>query len=150
MVWKIQTDVVFPISEEISFRKCKQTIFKTLLILSIPKHASKRSHAKLQKFLSSKFPLRKTLERSWNLDRITVTKIVKCFRINGCRKWRNRFKIEKSIVLADYMEQQIDYSRYRLKISKSKRNSSLRNQSYLPTLIKQLETISRTYQQLAT
>ena len=62
---------------------------------------------KLIKF-SSKFLTWKT-RRQWNLGRITVTKILKCFRTNGCRKWRNIFNIEK------YFEQQTDCSKYRKK-----------------------------------
>ena len=45
---------------------------------------------------------------------------MKCFRKNGYRKWTNRFKIEKLVVLAEYFEQQTDCSRYRRKISQSK------------------------------
>ena len=37
------------------------------------------------------------------MDHITVKKIGKYFRTNGCRKWRNRFKIEKFVVLADIL-----------------------------------------------
>ena len=91
MVCKIQRDVVFSISEEISFRKGKYIITTILLIPSIPKHASKTPQTKLKIFLSSKFSLWNTLEWRRNLDRITVKKILKCFRTNGCRKWRNRF-----------------------------------------------------------
>ena len=40
------------------------------------------------------------------LDCITVTKILRCFRSNRCRKWRNRFKNKKFVVLAEYFEQQ--------------------------------------------
>ena len=48
------------------------------------------------------------------LDRsITVTKILRYFRTNECRKWRNRFKKEKFVILAEYFEQQTDCSRYR-------------------------------------
>ena len=36
---------------------------------------------------------------------------------NGCRKKRNRFKIEKSVVLAEYLEQQPDYDRYNKKLA---------------------------------
>ena len=48
------------------------------------------------------------------LDRIIVTKILRCFRTNGCKKWRNRFKKEKFVVLAEYFEQQADCSREKL------------------------------------
>ena len=40
------------------------------------------------------------------LDCITVTKILRCFRSNRCRKWRNRFKNKKFVALAEYFEQQ--------------------------------------------
>ena len=62
--------------------------------------------------------------RKWNLDRITVTKILKCFQTNWCRKQRKTFKIEKFVVLAEYFEQQTDCNRYRRKISKSRRSPS--------------------------
>ena len=56
------------------------------------------------------------------LDCITVTKILRCFRTSGCRKWiRNRFKNKKFVVLAEYFEQQTNCSRYRRKISQSRR-----------------------------
>ena len=47
------------------------------------------------------------LWRQWNLDRVTVSKSLKCFRTNGCRKWRNRFTIEKFVVLAECFQQEI-------------------------------------------
>ena len=47
------------------------------------------------------------------LDCITVTKILRCFRTNRCMKWRNIFKKEKFVVLAEYFKQQTDCSRYR-------------------------------------
>ena len=59
-------------------------------------------------------------KRKGNLDRITVTKILKCFQTNWCRKRRKTFKIEKFVVLAEYFEQQTDCNRYRRKISKSR------------------------------
>ena len=62
-----------------------------------------------------------------NLDR-TVTKILKCFRTDGCRKQRNRFNIEKLAVLAEYFEQQADCNRQRRKISQSRGSPSWRNQ----------------------
>ena len=43
-------------------------------------------------------------------------KILKHFRANGYRKLRNGLKIEEIVVLAEYFEQQIDCSRYRIKI----------------------------------
>ena len=39
------------------------------------------------------------------LDCITVAKILRCFRTRGCRKWRNRFKNKKIVVLVEYFEQ---------------------------------------------
>ena len=36
---------------------------------------------------------------------------------NGCRKKRNRFKIEKSVVLAEYLKQQPDCERYNKKLA---------------------------------
>ena len=50
-----------------------------------------------------------------------VTKILKYVRTNGCRKLRDGFKIEKFVVLAEYFEQQTDCSRYRRKISRSRK-----------------------------
>ena len=70
------------------------------------------------------------------LDCITVTKILRCFRTSGCRKSRNRHKNKKFVVLAEYFEQQTNCSRYRRKMSQSRRSPSSRNQSYLPFLIK--------------
>ena len=51
--------------------------------------------------------------RQWNLNPITVLKILKCFMTNGCRKWRNRFKIEQFVALAEYLEQLPDCNRYK-------------------------------------
>ena len=53
------------------------------------------------------------LMRQWNLNHITVLKILKCFMTNGCRKWRNRFKIEQFVALAEYLEQLPDCNRYK-------------------------------------
>ena len=52
---------------------------------------------------------------------------------NGCRKWRNRFKREKCLVLAEYFEQQTDCYRYKNKIRKSRRGPLWRNQPNLFT-----------------
>ena len=60
--------------------------------------------------------------RHWNLAHITVTKTLKCFRTNGCGRWINRSKIEKFVALAEYFEQQTDCSKYRRKISESRRS----------------------------
>ena len=79
------------------------------------------------------------------LDCITVTKILRCFRTSGCRKSRNRHKNKKFVVLAEYFEQQTNCSRYRRKMSQSRRSPSSRNQSYLPFFIKQMETMSRSH-----
>ena len=44
----------------------------------------------------------------------------------------NRFKREKFVVLAEYLEQQTDYRRYKRKIRKSRRGPSWRrNQPYI-------------------
>ena len=64
----------------------------------------KQHMTKLIKF-SSKYPSWKNLEGS-----ITATKILKSFRTNRVRKRKNRFKIEKFVVLAEYFEQQTDCS----------------------------------------
>ena len=71
------------------------------------------------------------------LDCIKVTKILRCFSASGCRKYRNRFKNKKSVVLTKYFEQQTNCRRYRRKMSQSRRSPSWRNQSYLLFLIKQ-------------
>ena len=60
------------------------------------------------------------------LDCIIVTKILRCFRTSGCRKSRNRFKNKKFVVLAEYFEQQANCSRYRIKMSQSRRSPSNR------------------------
>ena len=76
-----------------------------------------------------------------------LKKILKCFRTNGCRKWRNWFKIEKFIVLAEYFEQQADCSGklYGRNICHSRRRPSWRNQLYLPFLIKQMQTMPQSH-----
>ena len=61
---------------------------------------------------SSKYPLLKALEGS-----ITAIKTLKSFRTKGVRKLRDRFKIEKLVVLSEYFGQKTDCSRYRKKIS---------------------------------
>ena len=56
----------------------------------------------------------------WNTAWIalgTVTKILKYFKTTGCRKWKNGFKIEELVALAEYFEQQTDCSRYRRKLA---------------------------------
>ena len=68
------------------------------------------------------------------LDRITVTKILRYFRANGCRKSRNGFR--KQFV---YFKQQKDCNRCRIKISRSRRRPSLGYHLYLPFLIKQMK-----------
>ena len=59
-----------------------------------------------------------------NLNRIIVAKILTCFQTKWCRKRRKTFKTEKFVVLAEYFEQQTDCSRYRRKISKSRKSPS--------------------------
>ena len=49
-----------------------------------------------------------SFRRQWNLDHITVTKLLVCLGAEGCRKWWNRFKLENSIVLAVYFQKQTD------------------------------------------
>ena len=39
------------------------------------------------------------LRRQGNLDQITKAKLIKCFRANVFRKGRNRYKIEKIVVM---------------------------------------------------
>ena len=56
---------------------------------------------------------------------------------------------KKIVVLAEYFEQQTNCSRYRRKMSKSRRSPSSRNQSYLPFVMKQMETMSRSHKQSA-
>ena len=73
MVWKLQAVVVFSVSEETKFE------VDTSLPSSFPRGV--------------KFPLWKT-RWQWILDLISATKILKCFKIKGSRKWRKRFKIE--------------------------------------------------------
>ena len=51
---------------------------------------------------------------------------------NVCRKLINSFKREKFVVLAEYLEQQTDYCRYKRRIRKSTRGPLWRrNQPYL-------------------
>ena len=57
------------------------------------------------------------------------------------KKQRNKFKIEKVVVLAEYLEHQPDCNRYKRKISESRRSPSWRNQSYLLLLFKHMETM---------
>ena len=79
------------------------------------------------------------------LDCITVTKLLRCFRTSGCKKSRNIFKNKKYVVLAECFDQQANCSRYRREISQSRRSPSWRNQSYLPFLSKQMETMPRSH-----
>ena len=69
-----------------------------------------------------KVSLMENFRRKWNLERITVTKILKCFQTNWCRKRRKKFKMEKFFVLAEYFEQQTDCNRYKRKINSSRRS----------------------------
>ena len=50
-----------------------------------------------------------------------VTKILKYVKTSECGKLRNGFKIEKFVVLAENFEQQTDCSRYKRKISQSRK-----------------------------
>ena len=65
-------------------------------------------------------------KRKWNLDCITVTKSLKCFQKNWCRKRRKTFKKEIFVVLEEYFELQTDCNTYRREISKSRRSFSWR------------------------
>ena len=60
------------------------------------------------------------------------------------------FRIKNFVVLGEYFKQKTNCSRYRRKMSQSRRSLSWRNQSYLPFLIKQIETMPRSHKQLAT
>ena len=124
-----------------SFRYCLSSACQTI--------QAKRHMTKLIRFTSN-FLSWKTLEGSEIQIALQLTKILQCFWTNGCRKWRNRSKIEKFVVLAEYLEEQKDFSRYRRKISLSRRSSSWRNQAYLPFLVKQVDTRTRSYQQSTT
>ena len=64
----------------------------------------------------------------------SLTKVVKCFEIKWCTKWRKTFKIEKVVVLAEHFQHQADCNRVRRKIGQSKRSHLWRSQSYLFTL----------------
>ena len=77
----------------------------------------------LIKILSYTLPHVENFWRQWNLDHITVTKILKFSLTNRCRKWRNRFKREKFVVLAEYSEQQTDCSIYKRKNKQIKKKS---------------------------
>ena len=57
---------------------------------------------------------------------------------------------KKNVVLAENFEQETNCSRYRTKMSQSRRSPLLRNQSYLPFLIKQMKTMSRSHIQSTT
>ena len=129
MVWKLQAVVVFSVSEETKFE------VDTSLPSSFPRGV--------------KFPLWKT-RWQWILDLITATKILKCFKIKGSRKWRKRFKIENLLSWQNiFNSRQITADREKKQPIKEK---SLVEESamYLPFLIKQMETMPRSHQQLAT
>ena len=79
------------------------------------------------------------------IDCITVIKILRCFRASGSSKWRNRFKNKEFVVLAKYFKKQTNCSRYRRKMSQSRRSPLWRNESYLPFFSKQMETIPRSH-----
>ena len=85
-------------------------------------------HAGLE-FQTGMSSLRLSCERTLRL-RTSVTKILRYFRINGCRKWRNRFQKKKFVVLAKYFEQQTDCSRCKRNISQSRRSPLWRNHLY--------------------
>ena len=65
---------------------------------------------------------------------ITVTSNKNFEKRNIWNKWRNRFKREKYVVLVEYLEEQIDYRRYKRRNRKSRRGPSWRcYQPYLFT-----------------
>ena len=87
---------------------------------------------KLIKILFCKFSHVEKFSRQWNVNYIYGNKNPGI--TNGCRKWRNRFKREKIVFLAEYLEQQTDYPRYSRKIRKSRKDPSWKkNQPYLFT-----------------
>ena len=97
--------------------------------------------------LSSKFPLWKTLKGS-EIRSHYSNKYSEMLQ----DKWMYEIKkidLRKKIVLAEYFEQQTDCSRYRRKISQSRRSPSWRNQLYLPFLTKQMETMPQSHKQSA-
>ena len=100
---------------------------------------------KVIKFIFCKFFHAEKFGRQWDLNHIYSNKHSEI--TGGSRKWRNRFKREKFVVLAEYLEQQTDYCRYK-KVRKSRRGPLWRrNQPYFPFLIQQMETMPRSYQQ---
>ena len=84
---------------------------------------------KLWKFFFCKFPHVEKFRRQ-NLNHIYSNKN---FEIANGRKWRNRFKREKFLVLAEYVEQQTDYCKYKRKIKKLRSPSWRWNHPYLFT-----------------
>ena len=73
----------------------------------------------LIKFLFYKFPQVEKFRRQWNANHIYSNK-------NSEMTFWNRFKREKFVVLAEYLEQQTDYRWCKRKISKSRRGFSWR------------------------
>ena len=68
----------------------------------------------------------------------TVTEVLKCQTVVENKETDLRKK--KCVVLAEYLEQQTDYCRYKIKIWKSRRGRLLKRISlnYLPFLAKQI------------
>ena len=62
----------------------------------------------------------KKFRRQWNVNHIYSSKNSEMKQV--CRKWRNRFKREKFVALAEYLEQQTEYCRYKKIIRKSTRS----------------------------
>ena len=88
--FKIELPPWFWTTYIISDMKIKNHL-ELLLISRILNHGSKMPHNKIKKnHLSS---LMDNFRRHRSLDRITVTKILKCFCTTRCSKWRNRCKI---------------------------------------------------------
>ena len=159
MVWKLLAVIVFSVSEKTKFE-----VDTTSIILSYLYHygnvnrelfryylsPAKTPHDKINKILSQ-VTLVENFRKQRNLDCITVTKSLKCFRTSGFRKWRNRLKTEKFVVLAEYFEQQTDCSLYWRELANQ--GEVLRggiSRIYLSLSNKWMETMLWSYQQSAT
>ena len=87
---------------------------------------------KLIKYLFCKFSHLKIFRKQWNVNHIYSNKNSEM--TSGFRKWKNRFKREKIVILAKYLWEETDYRRYKRKIRKSGGGPSWRrNQPYLFT-----------------
>ena len=79
-----------------------------------------------------KFRHVENFRRQWNLNHITVTKILK--RQTNARNEEIDFKREKFAVLVEYLEQQTDRRRYKRNIRKLRTGPSWRNNPNLFTV----------------